>query len=129
MIRTAGASNAWMGGGAVMEGRVERDQEFFQGLAPGNAVRYRFDTERGQVTGFTMQLECWIEEQWWPVARYDSAHGQPHLDLLDWAGAVVDKRWLPAGIGNKDAMRLARRDFVDHWPAYREAFVRRKPQP
>lgn len=53
-------------------------------------VRFRVDTRRGRVTGFVVQLELEVGDRWYPVVRYDSAHGQPHRDLLDATGGVID---------------------------------------
>lgn len=48
-----------------------------------NQLRARIATERGQVIEFMMQYETWINGEWRPVVRCDSAHGQAHRDLLD----------------------------------------------
>ena len=112
-----------------MAGREERDHEFTSELEAGRSIRFRFDTDRGRVTAFTVQLEVWVAEleRWRPVVRYDDAHGAPHRDILDWDGRVVDKLWLPPGTSNEAAMAEARRDISTHHPTYVEAFWRTKP--
>lgn len=92
-----------------------------------DALRYRFTTEGGQVRTFTVQYEAWIDDEFRPAIRYDTAHGQPHRDELDWSGETIEKEWLPAEMSLNEAMTYAERDILDNWPKYREAFVRRRP--
>jgi hypothetical protein len=86
-----------------------------------------FDRDRKRVTAFTVQYEAWVGERWRPVARYDSAHGRAHLDVLDWDGRVVEKHWLPEGTDYGAALTDGIRDFLQNWAAYRAAFMERKP--
>jgi hypothetical protein len=103
------------------------DVEFFRQLKSGDVIRVRLDVDRGQVTAFTLQLETFVDGRWRPVVRYDSAHEQPHRDLLDWDGHVIDKFWLPPTMTNKQAVRYAEQDLSENGAAYRDAFLERKP--
>ena len=95
------------------------------GLA-GDVIRVRWITERGNVTAYTVQYEAWIEGTHRNIARYDTAHDAPHLDLLGWGGEVVEKRWRPAST-YAEALTADLADVDANWRAYREDFVRRKP--
>ncbi|MBA2277905.1 MAG: hypothetical protein H0W06_09115 [Chloroflexia bacterium] len=57
----------------------------------GDHIRVRFATERGRVLRYTVQFEILNEGRHWPAVRYDSAHGVPHRDTLDWRGETIDK--------------------------------------
>lgn len=58
-------------------------------------LRARMTTDRiGQVMVFTLQLEFLVEDDWLPAIRYDSAHGEAHIDLIDPSGVQYDKIWL-----------------------------------
>jgi hypothetical protein len=48
------------------------------------SVRYRvrYETHKGQVIGFVVQLEFKTTLGWRPVVRYDTAHGFAHRDSL-----------------------------------------------
>ena len=61
-----------------------RTVEFRRLLDNENALRVMFESERGQITRFVVQLECLFEEggEWIPVVRYDTAHGYAHRDVL-----------------------------------------------
>ena len=58
--------------------------------------------------------------------RYDSAHGRPHRDMLDWAGRVVAKDWLPEERSLNEAFTFAERDIITNWRSYRADFLRRR---
>lgn len=53
-------------------------------LGASESDRYRLYcvTERGRVTIFRVQYEAYIDGEWWPVVRYDTAHGFPQRDLM-----------------------------------------------
>ncbi len=61
-----------------------RTVEFRRLLDDANALRVKFEVERGQIVRFVVQLECQIEEEgeWIPIVRYDTAHGYAHRDIL-----------------------------------------------
>lgn len=111
-----------------MPGREQRDHEFEAGLALGVTIRYRFDTHRGEVGPFTVQLEVYDPDdaRWRPVVRYDDAHGAPHRDILAYDGRVVEETPLPAGLTNKQAMDVGARDIRTHYRTCVEAFWRTK---
>lgn len=58
------------------------DKEFLRYLGEQSRLRVLIVTRRGKVSGFLVQLETLIGEVWVPVARYDTAHGFAHLDIL-----------------------------------------------
>ena len=109
-----------------MTGRDQRDREHFRDLPSGDTIRIRFNLDRGRVTDFTAQLECWIEGGWRPVVRYDSAHGQPHRDTLDWDGRVVQKDWMSPTISLNRAISEAEEDLRMHAATYRMEYLGRK---
>ena len=110
-----------------MAGRETFDIEFFRPRKSGAVVRVRLNVNRGQVTDFTLQLEIFVDGRWWPVVRYDTAHGQPHRDTLDWEGRVVEKFWLPPTLTNKVAVRFAERDLDNNEATFVAEFLERKP--
>lgn len=57
-------------------------KEFFRDLDGQSRLRVVIVTERRKVKRFIVQLETLIGEKWTPVARYDTAHGFAHLDIL-----------------------------------------------
>jgi len=61
-----------------------RTVEFRRLLDYDNALRVMFETERGQILRFVVQLECLFAEdgEWTEVVRYDTARGYAHRDIM-----------------------------------------------
>ena len=106
----------------------ERTREHFRRIGlPGDEACIRLVTTSGEVTAYTVQYEAWIEGSHRPVVRYDSAHGQPHLDILGWDGNVDEKIWLaPEPLAA--ALNTAVAHLDAHWARLREEFVNRRPR-
>ena len=47
-----------------------------------NRYRHNHVWEAGEIQGFRIQYEALIEGKWHSILRYDTAHGQPHRDVL-----------------------------------------------
>ena len=107
--------------------RRVRTKEFFRPLPNGDVIRVRFDAARGVVAAFTAQYEVWADDAWRRAVRYDSAHGRPHRDTLDWSGNLVTKDWLPEGTDANAALSIADDDPKANADRYRDEFLRRKP--
>jgi hypothetical protein len=110
-----------------MNGRQEKHHDAF--VAGGDAIRFRWTSERGRIVAFTVQFEVLIEGRYRPAARYDSAHGRAHRDTLDWNGRPIRglKHWLPESMNFNDALTFAERDFKVNAAEYRREFLRRRP--
>jgi hypothetical protein len=91
-------------------------KEFLRDLNGQNRLRVLIVTERGRVRRFTVQLETLIGENWAPVARYDTAHGFAHLDILH-PRTRQEKIHMRAGDFN-EALQLAFNDLMTNWEMY-----------
>ena len=111
-----------------MSRRTRYQREYFLTKPDGIVIRVGFNSDRGRVTGFTIQLECWLDGRWRPAVRYDTAHDRAHRDTLGWTGGVENKDWLPVEIDYNEAMSEAIRDLTAHAQTYRDEFLRRKPR-
>lgn len=85
-----------------------------------NAVRVRFELERNRVLRFVVQLECCFDGEWYPVVRYDTAHGFAHRDVL-YPSGKVEKTELMVQDYN-DALTFALRDLSQKWEEYRARY-------
>lgn len=92
---------------------------------PGGMARVRasFDKVGNEVTRLMVQLEAWDEGTWKPVRRYDDAHGDPHLDLMDRAGNEYKKEWLRCS--RNEALTRAQTDIRNNWEQYVSEFLER----
>lgn len=83
-------------------------------------------TERGQVTLFRVQYEAFINGEWRPIVRYDTAHGFPHCDLLH-PDRPGEKTEYP-GRSNAEVLTLGQEDIKRNWPAYRAHYEKEMGQ-
>lgn len=79
-------------------------------------LRVRFVRERHQVTNFVVQLECQINNHWYPVVRYDTAHNFTHCDILRPDGSQ-EKRPIPVEDYN-DGLTYAQKDIMTNFRRY-----------
>ena len=95
---------------------------FEHNLASGVIARVRFKKGRGRILSFVVQLECLIEGRWYPIVRYDTAHGYAHRDVLKPDGKK-EKQSVPVQDFNA-ALTYAQRDIKDHWRRYLAQYKR-----
>lgn len=101
-----------------------RSVEFRRFLDDDNALRARFELERGRVLKFMVQLECRFGDNagWVSVVRYDTAHGFAHCDRLHPYEAATKVE-----IATRDyneASTAAMNDLVSNWHTYRRRYAR-----
>jgi len=84
--------------------------------------RTRHLREHNNIIEFVVQYELNIGNKWYPVVRYDTAHGFAHKDILTYTGNV-GKESLPFDDFNL-ALTFAEKDLKDNWQKYRENFLK-----
>ena len=96
--------------------------EFHRFLNDNNALRVRFEVERGQILKFVIQLECHFcdDEVWAPVIRYDTAHGFAHCDRLHPYEPTIKMKMETKGYN--EALNVAMNDLVNNWSKYRRRY-------
>lgn len=97
---------------------------YFTELTSEDRIRIRFALDRGMVTDFVVQYEAMIAGRWYPVVRYDMAHGYLHRDRPDPRGRLTTKEAIPYGT-LAAAMTEAIREIKNNWPDYRRWFEER----
>ena len=95
---------------------LTRETAFDVTLDHGVMVRMRFSRQRGRIVAFVVQLQCMINEQWYPVIRYDTAHNFAHCDILHPDGSQ-EKRPLAASDFN-EALTYAQQDIKANFRHY-----------
>lgn len=68
-----------------------------------------------------VQFETFIDNNWRPVIRYDTAHGFAHKDVLNFKGKVIEKIEMTE-IDYKQALQIANIDIETNWKKYKEKF-------
>ena len=84
-------------------------------------VHVEYWTVRGKIVSFVVRLMRLNGEQWLNIVRYDTAHGQPHRDILDRRGRVLRKDWL-TGMPFEGALTLAKNDLTQNHESYIKNF-------
>ena len=80
-----------------------------------------FSTVDGRVVSFVVRLMFISGNAEKCVARYDTAHGCPHLDVVDAQGRLREKKWL-LGMSLAEALRFAIDDFRLNYASYIKNF-------
>lgn len=98
------------------------ETEFVIDLGPADRLREHHTRSRGRIISFAVQYETLRKGKWFPVVRYDSAHGFTHRGLYDIRGRAVKT---PLFIRNyNQALTFAELDLKANWQLYRERFLR-----
>ena len=96
--------------------------EYLAPLGTDGRRRVRHVRLRGKVIEFLVQYEVQSAGVWYPVVRYDTAHGFAHKDTLHLARRA-EKEALPFTDYNL-ALAYAENDLRKHWQHYREEFLK-----
>jgi len=91
---------------------------------PNDRVEVRVVREDGATIDFSVQYLARIGESWYPIVRFDTAHGGPHMDVASPDGTSVRIDLAP-GLGYRQAFDMALTDISRQWQHYREEFERR----
>ena len=101
------------------------EREFLIYLDPETRLcRYRhYHVSKGKkIMEFRIQLEILVEGEWYPVVRYDTAHGAPHRDILHPNGDQT-KEWFE-GYSIEEVLTIGQKDIMDNWLVYRRRFIK-----
>jgi len=101
------------------------EREFLIYLDPQSRLcRYRHYhmSDGKKITEFRIQLEILVDGDWYAIVRYDTAHGQPHRDILHLNGEQT-KEWFE-GYSVAEVLTIGQRDILKNWTAYRDRFMK-----
>ncbi len=83
----------------------------------------KFITEKGKTTGFVVRLIAFINNQKFEIRRYDTAHGTPHIDVLNLKGETIEKIWLYQ-FDEGEALDFAIEDIKQNYLTYINRFIK-----
>ncbi len=83
----------------------------------------QFITEKGVNVGFVVRLTAIINGKKYEIRRYDTAHGIPHIDVLNLKGKTIEKIWIPQ-LPPGEAMTFAIKDIKTNFEAYIRRFIK-----
>jgi hypothetical protein len=99
------------------------EREFIIYLDPErrlNRYRHYHVWEGNEIAEFRIQYEAFIDGEWRPIVRYDTAHGKAHRDILHPDGSGT-KEWF-ALYSNAETLTIGQRDLTENWSKYRAAY-------
>ncbi|MBI2304774.1 MAG: hypothetical protein HYU86_08535 [Chloroflexi bacterium] len=79
--------------------------------------------EGNTILDFSVQYLAQIERQWYPIVRFDTAHGRAHMDISRPDG-TQETVPLPSEAGYADVFDMAVEDIHRRWQFYRERYLR-----
>jgi len=88
----------------------------------GSSHRHHHVSNGKEIVEFRIQLEIFVDEEWYPVVRYDTAHGKPHRDILHPNGGQT-KNWFE-GYEVADVLTIGQKDIMENWLAYRKRVMK-----
>jgi hypothetical protein len=100
--------------------------EYVIRLGPSDRYRHLHIKEKGKIVFFRIQYETKIDDIWYAVARYDTAHGFAHRDLLSLSGTV--KKTPLFNQDYNDALSFAESDLKFNWYNYKRSFLEEKDE-
>jgi hypothetical protein len=77
---------------------------------------------KGRILNFVVQYETKIGDIWYPVVRYDTAHGFFHRDLMRPGKSVLKTRLYENDL-NK-ALTRSEADIKERWQSYKAIFLK-----
>ena len=90
-------------------------------LTLNDRKRHEHVVDRGRVIRFVVQYETFVEGEWQPVIRYDTAHGFPHVDKIRADGTTEKIPPLTNDLG--EALTFADKDIDENWEGYKQAYL------
>ena len=92
-------------------------KDYVNWLAEEIFLAVDYETHAGRVVSFVVLLMIQHEGSICNVARYDTAHGTPHRDILSKSNLVIEKYWLD-DMEFDEALTYAIDDFKENYENY-----------
>jgi len=80
-----------------------------------------YETIDGRIVAFVVRLMLIQDDHLYNVARYDTAHGTPHRDIMSRSNNILEKNWLPQ-MEFDSALTYAINDFKENYAQYINAW-------
>lgn len=101
---------------------MAREVDFVNKYGSNDRHRRRHLADKGWILKFTVQFETKIGDHWYPVVRYDTAHGYVHRDLMH-PGKYTEKTDVDVADFNA-GLTFAEADVRKNWRRYKSAFLK-----
>ncbi len=99
----------------------EKTIEYALRIGLSDRYRHLHIQHDGKIVFFRVQYETQIGGLWYPVVRYDTAHGFAHRDLINIHGDIKKTPLFNQDYNN--ALTFAESDLKTNWHLYKRAFT------
>jgi len=99
----------------------QKKVEYVVRIGFSDRYRHLHIKEKGKIIFFRVQYETKIGDIWYPVVRYDTAHGFAHRDLMRLKGSVEKTPLFNQDYN--DALTFAESDLKTNWEYYKRRFL------
>jgi len=99
----------------------KKKTEYIIRIGYHDRYRHLHIMNRGKVVFFRVQYETRVNDNWYPVVRYDTAHGFAHRDLMTIRGEV--KKTPLFHLEYEQALTFAESDLKFNWQNYKKMFL------
>ncbi len=99
-----------------------RHEEYQQVFTEDDVLLVTLVHVGSSVTHFSVQYIARIDDEWYPIVRYDTAHGRAHVDVSH-PDKSQETRELTAP-SYREALTMAIADVKARWEFYRERYER-----
>ena len=97
-------------------------KDFIIWLTASTYIAVDLVTVGGTITVFTVRLMWVTDDGEFNVARYDTAHGVPHLDVNGRRQGQIRKEWR-SGLSPEQVLTIAIQDFKQNYESYLAEFI------
>jgi len=95
--------------------------EYIIRLGKDDRYRHVHMIEKGKIVFFRVQYEIKLKDIWYPVVRYDTAHGFAHRDQLNMKGEAEKTPLFNQDYN--DALTFSENDLKTNWQLYKRKFL------
>ena len=95
--------------------------EYIIRIGPSDRYRHLHISEKGRIVLFSVQYETKVDDKWYTVVRYDTAHGFAHRDFVNIKGDVKKTPLFNQDYNN--ALTFAEIDLKLNWEYYKKQFM------
>lgn len=99
----------------------KKQTEYTIRLSQTDRYRHSHLRVKDKVVFFRVQIETFWQNEWYPIVRYDNAHGFAHRDLMNRKGDAVKTPLFNQDLN--DALTFAENDLKTNWRYYKERFL------
>ncbi|HEX9971308.1 MAG TPA: hypothetical protein VGD14_04480 [bacterium] len=98
-----------------------RKKEFIRPLSNEDGIRENFSVDKGKIKRIVVQYECYIQDKWVPIIRFDTAHHFFHKDIINPDTTKIQIKITTFNLN--DALTFAEIDIQNNWQRYKTQYL------